>query len=152
MVENPVERTLKLMRKHARRALRDDVGPWLGIGQINQMVGAKDRHIVRGYLIKLLARGDIELVEFSNGQGWRAILPPEPVVIGPEDVKDGVFILQREIREGSRSLWFDDRTFTNSIRAKRALHWEQQQALVRSRQWDVSERIQNMRILAVVKD
>lgn len=68
---HPVERTLFLMKRWRRRDEAKDAGTWRGLSVIAQGVGS-DRDAVRGYLIKLVARGEVEAMEFANGVFWRA--------------------------------------------------------------------------------
>lgn len=151
-VEHPVDRTLRLMRKAAKRAERREHGPLLGIGAIKQMLGEKSRETVLGYLIKLVARGEVEVLQCTNGTYWAPYLAPQPVIVRPEDVTDGFFILQREIFDGPRSSWFDAETFTNSIRAGAALRYAKANGEYRAREWNSPDRrIQRVRLVSLPK-
>ena len=141
---HPVERTLKFLRRAARRA-NDDRGPLRSISEVKQAIGA-EKETVRGYLIKLVARGDVICHEFSSGQCWEARVEKKPA---PVEAKDGVFILQRELPGDTRSLWFDAETFTNFERAKRALEYAKADALHRSQEWGRNDRVQRIRLLSV---
>ena len=141
---HPVERTLRFLRRAAHRA-KDDRGPLRGLNEIRQAVGS-EKETVRGYLIKLVARGDVICHEFSSGQCWEARVEKKPVAV---EAKDGVFILQRELPGDTRSLWFDAETFTNFERAKRALDHAEAEALHRSQQWGRNDRAQRIRLLSV---
>ncbi|MES2173875.1 MAG: hypothetical protein V4523_07995 [Pseudomonadota bacterium] len=144
-IESPVERTLRFLRRAAERA-NDDRGPLRSIGDVKQAVGA-DKDAVRGYLIKLVARGDILLHEFASGQCWEAVVPrKEPV----KEAVDGHFILQRELLDGYRSSWFDAETFTNSSRARQALKSAADIEAVRSREF-CGHRAQRIRLVAIAQ-
>lgn len=142
----PINRTLRFLQR-ARRRDSDTCGPLRSLAQIAQAVGA-DKETVRGYLIKLLASGEIEFHNFSSGQSWSAPKLPEPV--RKEDAADGHYILQREIMDDPRGLWFDAETFTNSTRAKCALDWARRDAEFAARQFgNSSARVQRIRMLSV---
>ncbi len=145
-VSHPVDRTLSFLKKAARRA-NDDRGPLRSIGEIKQAVG-EDKDAVRGYLIKLLARGDIVLHECINGQAWsvevdrQSFAPPVPPVV------DGHYILQREVIEDGRTFWFDADVFTNFERAKNMLEYQQRRAEYSAREWrNYPQRVQRIRLL-----
>ncbi|WP_148648336.1 hypothetical protein [Sphingobium cupriresistens] len=143
MQKSPVDRTLAFLRNAARRA-NDDRGPLRTIGEVKQAIGA-DKEAVRGYLIKLVARGDILLHDWSGGQCWEAVMPKK---VAPVEVADGHFILQRELLDGNRSSWFDAETFTNFARAKQALEFAKSAELARSQEF-FGRRAQRIRLLSV---
>ena len=66
----------------------------------------------------------------------------------------GPFILQREVREGSRAFWFDSRSFDTIERARDCLRYEQasQQLAISGAggsNWS-GKRVQNMRIVKAI--
>lgn len=138
--QHPVDRTLNYLRKAARSA-NDDRGPLRTISTIKQAVGA-DKEAVRGYLIKLVARGEIMLHDWSGGQCWEAVMP-KPVA--PVEAVDGHFVLQREVIHDQRAYWIDGETFTNCDRAKSALKFAQSAAQYRAREW--GRPVQRIRLL-----
>jgi len=139
--ESPIDRTMKFLRRAAQRA-NNDRGPLRTLREVAQAVG-KDKDAVRGYLIKLVARGEVVFHDCINGQSWSAFVEkPAPVA----EKVDGRFILQREIMDDSRSLWFDAETFTNSDRAQLALKFARADAQARSQQFCRTQRI---RLLSV---
>jgi hypothetical protein len=153
-IVHPVERTLHYLRRVSRRALARDTGDLLGIGQIKQMLGTKDGDAVRGYLIKLVARGDVEVLECTNGIYWRSTLGREILQQRIQEVEkvDGHFILQREIMDDHRGLWFDAEKFTNSKRAARALEYAQREAYARANEWGTpAKRVQSIRLISQVQ-
>lgn len=120
--ESSVDKILRLMFRKRRRDEAKDNGTWLGLGDIKQMVGG-EREAVRGDLIALVARGDVEVCEFSNGVAWRSAKGLPVVDRNKGFEPDGHYALQREVNEDGRSFWFDAETFDNSKRAADALRW-----------------------------
>lgn len=121
-VEAPIDRIARLLSRKRRRDEGKDLGTWLGLGEIKQMVGG-EREALRGDLIALVARGDVEVCEFSNGIAWRSS-KGLPVVDRDKGFEpNGHYVLQREVAEDGRSFWFDAETFDNSKRAAEALKW-----------------------------
>lgn len=66
-----LERLARAMRRRRRRDDAEDRGTWHGLSTI---AGGHhlDRDAVRGLLIKLVVRGDVEVEQVSNGVYWRA--------------------------------------------------------------------------------
>lgn len=144
--ETPIERTLRLMRRQRRRSENNDQGNLLGIGKIKQMVGG-NREAVRGDLIALVARGDVEVIECINGIFWRATAHEPDYIIIERNEDDGHFILQREVIQDSRAFWFDADIFTSSERAKSALEMARWEA--RARAGEYGRRAQRIRLIKV---
>src|SRR5690606_30141929 len=118
-----------------------------GIGRIRQALGMTDKDAVRGALIKLVARGEVETPECSNGVYWRAHFTPKPA---PVEVADGVFILQRELADDHRQLWFDVERFTNRERAMNALRFAESDAQSRAMQDNPRRPMQQLRLISPV--
>lgn len=119
--ETAIDRTLRLMRRQRRRDDNADRGSLMGLGSIKQMVGG-DREALRGILISLVARGDVEVCECTNGTFWRAFADA-PKATAKANKLDGHYILQREVFEGGRQFWFDAESFDNSKWATAALEY-----------------------------
>lgn len=141
--ESHSDKLMRLMKRARQRADARDDGNWLGMGQIKQMFGSKDGDFVRGLLIKLVARGQVEAGECVNGIYWRAYAAPVVTKPHPDTIPDGRYILQREVFEGGRAFWFDAETFTNLNRAKSSLQYENavQQARYRESSWERPQRL-----------
>lgn len=150
--ESQLDKLARLIRRRHRRAEARDSGNLFGIGEIKQMLGTKDRDRVRGLLVKLVARGDVEPVECINGVYWRAcgatVSPQRPV-----ETKDGTFVMQRQLVGDPRNLWFDVETFTNRAHAKQAVELARKYALFRHREHGVSNApIQRIRLIELPAD
>lgn len=72
------DRAEQMLRRWRRRDDARDHCGWRGISEIRQGLGL-DRDATRGILIKLVARGSVEVGEFSNGIFWRAGDSPSEV-------------------------------------------------------------------------
>lgn len=146
--ETAIDKLRRLMARNRRRSDGRDEGNLLGMGQIKQMMGSKDGDAIRGLLIKLVASGEVEAVECTNGIYWRWHVDAKKHVLKPEAV-NGRFVLQRELMDhghGRRGLWFDTDTFTNRARANAALEYARWEAKARATD-RIGGRVQGIRLV-----
>ena len=149
--ESRVDQILRLMRRKRRRDENADNGTWLGLGAIKQMVGG-DRESVRGDLISLVARGDVEVLICINGTYWRAYAECWIAKQVAKEADDGHYVLQHELVDDSswsHPKWFDAEKFTNRARAEAALKYAKWERDARSREYNSAGRGQRIRMISL---
>lgn len=148
IIETPLDKMRRVLKRHRQRADARDQGNLVGIGQIKQMMATKDGDAVRGLLIKLVASGEVEALDCVNGLYWRWYVEAKKIV-AKTDAVDGRFILQRELMDeacGRRNVWFDAESFTNRARATAAVEYARWEAEARSAD-RVGGRVQGIRLV-----
>ena len=66
------ERLERILKRWRKRDDLNDAGTWRGLHEIALAHGG-DKYAVRGLLIKLVARGAVEVFEAANGVFWRGV-------------------------------------------------------------------------------
>jgi len=162
-VEDLAARAVSLLdRWMARRQNDDDLPDFHHTGEIANALSV-NKGTARRVLDELFAQGRVRRLDFSNGIAWRSVnpLPYEPggsIDLArrkreehrPFSTPAPTFILQREVRDGRHSRWFDDGRFPNEERARSALETARSTAEARARGWDVQEPVPQFRIVVEV--